>query len=488
MTEKEELVKIVGAENVSDDQETLDEYAGDESFAPRVRPRCVAKPGNLDEVKGIVMWANETKTPLIPVSSGRPRFRGDTVPTTGGTIIVDMRRMNKIIRVDRRNKVFMIEPGVTYGELVPALAKEGLAPFMPLSPKASKSVVGSLLEREPITMPRYHWDMQDPLMCMEVVFGNGEYFRTGSAAGPGDLEEQWKAQKAQCRPYGPSFTDFAKVVQGSQGSFGIVTWLSVLARPLPELKQSYMVGSDRLDRVIDLMYRIIWKRIGQDTMILNSSYLARLVSDDAESAAELQKELPPWVLVFSVEGYGALPEERLRYQEADFMDDAQQFGLEPKKVLTRIRGNKLTSILSHASAEPYWKLRAKGGNHDIFFRTTLDQAAGFQSKMNELAVAHNYPASDIGIYIQPVVFGTSYHCEFSLPFDPGNKEEKARLKALDDKTARTFANMGGFFCRPYGQWAQYAYTHAADTVRIQRKVKNTLFDQNGIMNPGRLCF
>lgn len=488
MTVSEELIKIVGAENVQDDQDTLEEYSKDESFVRPVRPRCVVRPAGLEEVRGIVNWANETKTPLIPVSSGAPRFRGDTVPTMGGTVIIDMSRMNKIIRIDRRNKVFMVEPGVTYGELIPELAKEGLAPFLPLSPRATKSVVGSLLEREPITMPRYHWDMQDPLMCMEVVFGNGEYFRTGSAAGPGDLEEQWKAGKAQCRPYGPSYTDFAKVVQGTQGSLGIVTWLSVLARPLPELKQSYLVPSDNMDRVIDLMYKIIWKRIGQDTMIMNGAYLARLISEDEKSARELQKELPQWVLIFSVEGYGALPEERLEYQEADFMEAAQEYGLEPTKVLAKVRANRLTQILDSPSDEPYWKIRAKGGNHDIFFRTLLDQTPSFLDKMIDLAVAQKYPVNDIGVYIQPVVFGTSYHCEFSLPFDPESLEEKAMLKTLDENAAKSFAGMGAFFCRPYGQWAQYAYTNAADTVMLQRKVKNILFDQNGIMNPGKLCF
>ena len=42
--------------------------------------------------------------------------------------------------------------------------------------------------------------------------------------------------------------------------------------------------------------------------------------------------------------------------------------------------------------------------------------------MNDLAEKAGYPASDIGIYIQPIVQGTSYHCEFNLFYDPDNAE------------------------------------------------------------------
>src|SRR4030067_9305 len=132
----------------------------------------------MEEVQKIVQWANKTRTPLIPVSSGLPRFRGDTVPTTPNAIIVDISSMQQIIHIDRRNKVAVIEPGVTYPQLQPALAKEGLQLPMPLLPRANKSVIAALLEREPSTMPRYQWIMLDPLRTMEFIWGNGELFRT----------------------------------------------------------------------------------------------------------------------------------------------------------------------------------------------------------------------------------------------------------------------------------------------------------------------
>ena len=49
----------------------------------------------------LVALANKTGTPLVTVSSGPPHFHGDTIPATGGAIILDMSGLKKIIRVDR---------------------------------------------------------------------------------------------------------------------------------------------------------------------------------------------------------------------------------------------------------------------------------------------------------------------------------------------------------------------------------------------------
>jgi FAD/FMN-containing dehydrogenase len=99
---EDELVKVVGAGNLIQDQAVLNEYSTDMSFVRPAKPGCVVRPGNAEEVEKIVKLANETMTPVVPVSSGPPHFRGDTVPGIGGAIIVDLRGMKRIVRVDRQ--------------------------------------------------------------------------------------------------------------------------------------------------------------------------------------------------------------------------------------------------------------------------------------------------------------------------------------------------------------------------------------------------
>jgi FAD/FMN-containing dehydrogenase len=487
MAEKKELTRIVGRENVSDDPEALDTYSRVDSFVHPIRPRYVVRPKNLDEVQAIVKWANKTFTPLVPVSSGSPRFRGDTVPSVGGAVIVDLCRMKRIIRVDRKNRVVMIEPGVTFNELAPALNKEGLAPFMPLVPRNSKSVVASCLEREPITTPRSHWETQDPLLCTEVVYGSGDLFRTGSAAGPGTIEEQWEVGRAQLRGLGPSQLDFTRLIQGAQGTMGIVTWATMKCKIQPKVKQVFLVPSEQLEGLIDFVQRLLWKRLGNDYIILNAHNLACILAENTEGIKSLRALLPPWIFIFSIEGSGLMPEEKVVYQQAEFAEVAQKHGLEPKVAIPGTSSDEVLRVFSGPSKEPYWKLRFKGSCHDIFFLTTLDQVLTFVSKMYNLASYYRYPPMDIGIYIQPTVQGTNCHCEFNMPYNPQSSREVGQVKALDQEACSSLANLGAFFSRPYGHWASVAYGRDAATVIALRKVKN-IFDPNGIMNPGKLCF
>ena len=183
-------------------EDVLEDYSSDISFVNRVRPAYVVTPGNAGEVKKLIDLANKTKTPLVPVSSGAPHFKGDTVPSNGGSIIVDLSKMKKVEFVDRPRRVAMVEPGVTFAELIPLCTEAGLRLNIPLLPRQSKSVIGSILEREPVVMPGYQWDMSDPLACAGIYFGNGEEFRTGQAAGPGTLKQQWKTGAVQKAPYG----------------------------------------------------------------------------------------------------------------------------------------------------------------------------------------------------------------------------------------------------------------------------------------------
>ena len=59
-----DLVKIVGGNNVLDSPDVLEEYSRDSSFVPRIRPRCVVKPGNV--VEGPAIIESPIATVVIP--------------------------------------------------------------------------------------------------------------------------------------------------------------------------------------------------------------------------------------------------------------------------------------------------------------------------------------------------------------------------------------------------------------------------------------
>ena len=481
------LEEIVPEKNLLTSPEVLEEYRRDRSFVRPMRPRSVVKVRSAGDVQAVVTWANATRTPLVPVSSAAPHFHGDTVPSVGGAVIVDLSDMKRVIRVDRRNRVAMVEPGVTFDELRPALEKEGLAPLMPLAPRHGKSVLTSFLERTPITAPRFHWEPQDPLQCVEVIYGTGEMMRTGSAALPVSLEKQWELGKAQVRGMGPSQVDFTRLLQGAQGTLGIVTWGSIKCRPLPTQKTMFLVGCADARPLVDMAYGITFRKLGEELLLLNRTSLAALLGKIPEEIRALRDRLPAWILVVGIDAAGVLPAEKIAYQAAECADVAQSLGLELRTALPGTTARAVEAVLSGPSSEPYWKLRLHGACAEIFFLTTLDKACGLVDTQRRMAADRLYAAEDIGVYIQPTVHGANCHVHLDLGYAPASQHDAEKVAWLIDEGAATLARAGAFFSRPYGPWARVAYAGDPQVAIAQRKLKQ-IFDPNGILNPGKLCF
>jgi FAD/FMN-containing dehydrogenase len=488
MIAKEKLVKVVGASNVSYKPDTLEEYSRDISFVNSVRPVCVVRPASADAVQKLVKLANETLTPLVPVSSGPPHFRGDTVPGIGGAIVVDLSRMKKIVNVDRPRRVAMVEPGVTFDELILAAEKEGIRLNMPLLPKKTKTVVGSLLEREPPTMPKYQWDISDPLACAEVVFGTGDEFRTGQAAGPGTVKEQWAVGGVQKAPYGPGVASWHRIIQGAQGTMGIVTWASMRCELLPNLEEPFLVGSANLGTLLEMASWMIRLRMVNECFILNNTNLAAIMAKKWPGDYQnLKNTLPPWVLFYVVAGYEVLPEERISSYIKDITDISRRLGVEAVKAVGKVSAVELLKMVKLPSGEPYWKLRYKGASEDVFFLTINDKIESLVGAMYSLADRAGYSTADMGVYVQPVVQGTGVHCEFNLFYDPENQDERKRVKGLSTAAVRDLMAKGAFFSRPYGENAGMIINRDAASVAVLNKIKK-LFDPNNVMNTGKLGF
>jgi FAD/FMN-containing dehydrogenase len=488
MITKENLTQIMGPSQVSHDATALEAYTRDMSFVNAIKPRYVVKPKTSQAIQQLVKLANETLTPLVPVSSGPPHFRGDTVPSTGGAVIVDMSGMKKIILVDRARRVAMVEPGVTFGDLIPAVEKEGLRLNMPLLPRQSKSVVGSMLEREPVVMPKYQWDSTDPLACAGLFFGSGDEFRTGQAAGPGTIEEQWAVGGVQKAPYGPGTASFHRLVQGSQGTMGIVTWASMRCELLPSFEEPFVVGASSLSSLLELSSWLIRLRMVNECFILNNTNLAAIFAKKWPADYQTLKDtLPAWTLFYTVAGYEYLPEERVASYVKDITDLTQRLGVEAARAVGEISANEISKAVKKPSEEPYWKLRYKGACQDIFFLTINDKIAGQIETMDELADKSGYSSADMGVYLQPIVQGTGCHCEFNLFYDLSNSRELNRVKELTATATRNLMAKGAFFSRPYGENAGMVLNRDAASVAVLHKFKK-IFDPNNIMNPGKVCF
>ncbi|MFW9969173.1 MAG: FAD-binding protein [Candidatus Odinarchaeota archaeon] len=476
-----ELVKICGSKNISKDSALLETFSKDLSFFPKNNPKYIIWPKNKKQIQKILKIANSLDFSIVPVSSpSGPRHHADTIPRYNNEVILNLSKLNKIINIDKKNRVAMIEPGVTFDNLVPLLHKKGLKLIMPLSPRASKSVLTTALEREPPTIPRYMWDSSDPLLCTEVYFGNGELFKTGTAAGPGSIKQQKKSGQAQVNPMGPTQFSPFRVLQGAQGSIGIVTWVTIKLELLPSVQRVYHLQSDKIEDLLDLQHELLKYRLCDELIILNNLNLACLIKEKSEDITHLAVELPKWNLIFVISGKGELADDRISYLEGDIEDILRDKHLTLKQS-TMIKESEILKFINNPDNNP-WRLRLRGGYQDIFFISNYEKINHFISFV-EQQVSNN-----LGIYIQPINQGTSYHCEFDIYYNLDDEKEILDVKNKFLRTSIQLMDSGAFFNRPYGLWAKEVYKRHEDSTQIALKKVKKIFDPNNILNPGVLCF
>jgi hypothetical protein len=191
--------------------------------------------------------------------------------------------------------------------------------------------------------------------------------------------------------------------------------------------------------------------------------------------------------VIGVAGAALFPEERVEVQEKDLKRLVQSFGLELRLGLPGVPNAAVVNLIEGCSGEPCSKSTPLGGCQNIFFLTTLDKTPRFVATIFAVAERLKYPASEIGVYIQPQHQGVSQHVEFSLPYDPSDAKEVAKIKELYTQASEELMAQGAYFSRPYGLWADLVYSRDATARSVLRTVKQ-IVDPKNVLNPGKLCF
>jgi (+)-pinoresinol hydroxylase len=242
-TALQEFANVVGKDWVFTTDEDLDLYR--DAFSPvrgtpeeRIASAAVA-PSATEEVQAVVRIANRYGIPLYTISTGRNLGYGGSAPAYSGSVVLDLKRMNRIIEVNDRNHYAIVEPGVSYFDLYQYIQERGLKVWIDCPDPGWGSLIGNALDHGVGgTQSRFrnHFDAH----CgMEVVLANGEILRTGMGALP--KATTWQQFKM----------GFGPVIDGmfSQSNFGIVTKMGFWLMPQPE---AFLRGSVFATRYDDL--------------------------------------------------------------------------------------------------------------------------------------------------------------------------------------------------------------------------------------------
>ena len=127
----EELEDIIGPENISADPAVLEGYSyfrgvgeveGSDTGYYR-RPAAVVLPGSTRGVQAIIRWANRRGRQLKVFTTG---YGSHNAVPNEDVILMDMRRMNRILEIDEKNMYVVVEPYVSFAQVQAEVQKRGL--------------------------------------------------------------------------------------------------------------------------------------------------------------------------------------------------------------------------------------------------------------------------------------------------------------------------------------------------------------------------
>jgi len=217
------LQEIVGKDFATNKAEDLYIYSQDPGASEPRPVNFVVMPSKVEEVQKIVELANREQIPLVPMGGGLT-LSGLIIPIKGG-IVIDMKRMDKIIEINELSRYALIEAGVTTGQLLSHLNEKypNLQPPVPDAPP-SATVAGNVLIHGSGYLSQRHGDHGAMINGLEVVLPNGDICKLGSCT----TSDYWFSR-------GP-IPDFIGMFTSSFGTMGIITKLSLKLYPKPKLR------------------------------------------------------------------------------------------------------------------------------------------------------------------------------------------------------------------------------------------------------------
>lgn len=212
----EKIINIVGKENISTDPGDLLVY-GSDSSVHEASACIVVRPGKIEHVQKIVIYANSKKIPIISRGAGSG-MSGQAVPIKGG-IILDMKRMNHILEVNLADVYCRVEPGVVDDDLNHVLKSHSV--FYPPAPASSRvaTIGGEIANNASGVRSIKYGAVRDYVLGMKVVMANGDLVSFGCK------------NRVEAAGY-----QLDRLMVGSEGTLGIIVEATLRFIPIPKLR------------------------------------------------------------------------------------------------------------------------------------------------------------------------------------------------------------------------------------------------------------
>lgn len=452
------LVELLGEKDVRSDKDTLAQYGLDWTRFYQPDPTAVVFVRSVAQVVALVRFANQHKLGLVP-SGGRTGLSGGAV-ARDGEVVVSFEKMNGVLDFNRTESTVTVEPGVITAQLQAFAEAQGLYYPVDFASAGSSQIGGNIATNAGgIKVLRYGMT-RDWIAGLKVVTGGGEVLEVN------------RGLVKNATGY-----DLRHLFIGSEGTLGFVVEATVRLTDAPKDLTVMLLSVPKLESLIEVMvtfreqvtltaYEFFSEKAlqhvvshggGQHPFSVPGTYYALLEfdrTDDDVGARALQ-------------AFEACLEEGLA------TDGVISENLRQYKDLWRFREGISESITPHT---PY--------KNDI--SVTVSQVPAFLRAVED-AVTRRYPDFEI-IWFGHIGDG-NLHLNILRPADLPVDIFKQKCEEVSEEVLGIVETFGGSISAEHGvgllKRDQLHFSRPEAEIALMVGVKS-VFDPNGIMNPGKL--
>ncbi len=448
------LAEIVGEDYVSNKEEEVYLYARDPGLMPAHEPDYVVVPQTAEEIQKIVRLANKEKIPVVPMGAGMA-LTGLVIPLKGG-IVIDMKRMNKILEVHEKARHVIVEGGTSHGLLKSYLEKNypRLRHSIPDSPSTATIAANVMIHGQGRLTQQYGFN-SDMVTGLEVVLPSGEICKVGSCA----VSPDWFSK-------GAPLPDLSGLFLGWFGATGIITKVGLGLYPRKRMRDVEIFVTDREDLVPDIVFELTHTEMTEDIVIFSqplplifkgNHHVTMFITGDTEEELEFKRKMV-WD---ALDGF-------IKSKDGGFM--WVQSGMKPTLLEMPQR-----SVTRFADIK-------KGGGFEYSGPILLvERYPECTRKVEELSSKYN-----LGYSGMARIIGKG-HCMmygFAFTFNRADPDMMDRVRKALHEISDYALDIGGVFWKATVEEQRMALDRMDPHTRNLMKMIKQNLDPNGIMNPG----
>ena len=418
-------------------------------------PDLVVLPGTREELVAVVRLLAALDVPFVPRGAGTG-LSGGALADAGSVLLV-LTRLNRIVKIDKANRLAIVEPGVVNAKLGAAARPHGLQYAPDPSSQTACTIGGNVAENAGGPHCLKYGVTVNHIHALEVLLADGSLVELGSLGG---------------EPWGP---DLVGVFVGSEGNFGIATRITARLTPLPRAIRTLLADFTSIRAACAGVSAIIAAGIVPAALEMMDQSCIRAVEDSVYAAGYPRDAAA--ILLVELDGGN----ETAVIAESDAVTE-----------LLRTAGARAVKCAaSDAELERLWQGRKKafGAMGRLSRDLVVQDAVVPRSALPDVLETISGIAQHYGLVVSNVFHAGDGNLHPNISFDATDAAMKDRVEAASAEIMSTCIAAGGTITGEHGvgldKLRYMPLIFDAESLGAMQAVRR-VFDPAELVNPGKV--